>query len=117
MNMMRRTPQGLKENYEDDLKKKINPILERIQKYYTETKNEMNNYYHDPELVNKLNPKNKIFLTGKLPSVADFELAYLIDHFKWICSKYRVNSPFKNSDLNEIYTSVKELHGVSEYIQ
>lgn len=69
-------------------------------------------------LVATLNTEKSMFLTGLLPTVADFELAYLVDHFKWICEKNQVVNPFNNfKNLRSIYDKVRGLDGVREYIE
>jgi len=69
-------------------------------------------------LIPELNPQNHVFLTGHLPSVADFEVAYLVDHFKWICEKNFCQNPFKRyPKISNLFNSVNELDGVKEYIQ
>jgi hypothetical protein len=89
LNMTRRSPQGLKLHYLRDIETKVKPILQRLDQYYQTSKNgEDRSWEADNRLlISSLNPKGSLFLTGMLPTVADFELAYLVDHFKWICDR------------------------------
>ena len=118
--MVRRTPQGLRLNYNNDLSNKVNPVLTRIQEYYNSAaRGDCKEFdSQNSMLVAELNPKRSLFLTGHLPCVADFELAYLVEHFKWICTKQKVKNPFESfPQLSKISENLKELDGVNDYIQ
>lgn len=59
-----------------------------------------------------------MFITGLLPTVVDFELAYLVDHFKWICDKNKIQDPFRDfTDLQSIFHKVSNLDGVKQYVE
>ena len=65
-----------------------------------------------------VNPQKKLFLTGLLPSIADFELAYISDHFAWICKKNGILNPFDSfKDLRLIFNKIQNLDAVRDYME
>ena len=115
LNMARRTKQGFNLHYKTDLRDKIYPILDRLNSYIEDVKSGKCQKFDNEHLniIHTLNPETHLFLTGYMPSVADFELAYLVEHFRWICEKNGIENPFsKYSELEKIYSKIKSLDGV-----
>lgn len=98
LNLVRRTPEALKVHYDDDISARVIPTLSRIQSYYKKTAQGKNREWEQDQMhiIDLVNPEKKLFLTGLLPTVADFELAYLSDHFAWICKKDNIPNPFES---------------------
>ena len=58
---------------------------------------------------------NKKFLTGTL-SVADFDLAHMVDLYDWLANVSQIDNPFlTKSNLVNLSKTIKSLDGVREY--